>query len=61
MPDAAPPPDDFWSLLDEAEEAVERWPEWQRRYLVEPPLVSSDKTTKSDCADFDKNAAPASR
>lgn len=42
MPDTPPPQNDFWSLLEEAEETVERWPEWQRRYVV------ADKTTKSD-------------
>lgn len=23
---------DFWAVLDEAEEIVERWPAWQQRY-----------------------------
>lgn len=49
MPDAPPPPTDFWSLLAEAEETVERWPEWQRRYEVDMAGASlaGDKTTKS--------------
>lgn len=32
MPDPASQPVDLWALLDEAEETVERWPEWQQRY-----------------------------
>lgn len=50
MPDATPPPSDFWSLLEEAEETVVRWPEWQQRYEVDVygGLVVGDKTTKSD-------------
>ena len=23
---------DFWDVLDEAEQTVERWPTWQQRY-----------------------------
>jgi hypothetical protein len=23
---------DFWATLDDAEETVESWPDWQRRY-----------------------------
>jgi hypothetical protein len=27
-----PQPIDLWSVLDEAEQTVEHWPEWQQRY-----------------------------
>jgi hypothetical protein len=27
-----PQPVDLWSVLEEAEETVDRWPEWQQRY-----------------------------
>lgn len=32
MVEEATLPVDFWSVLDEAQETVEAWPEWQRRY-----------------------------
>ncbi|HJW94787.1 MAG TPA: hypothetical protein VJ901_14310 [Thermoanaerobaculia bacterium] len=31
MANGAPYAMDFWDVLDEAEEIVERWPSWQRR------------------------------
>lgn len=50
MPDAPPPQDDFWSLLDEAEETVRTWPEWQRRYELAVFAAASplEKTPQSD-------------
>ena len=32
MAGEAPQAGDFWELLDEAEQTVERWPDWQQRY-----------------------------
>jgi hypothetical protein len=31
MTNGASRPIDFWDVLDEAEETVERWPAWQQR------------------------------
>jgi hypothetical protein len=31
MAEDAPPPIDFWTVLDEAESTVETWPDWQQR------------------------------
>ncbi|HEY0160723.1 MAG TPA: hypothetical protein VGF28_25785 [Thermoanaerobaculia bacterium] len=28
----APQPVDLWSVLEEAEETVDAWPEWQQQY-----------------------------
>jgi hypothetical protein len=28
-------PVDWWGVLEEAEETVEQWPEWQRQYEVD--------------------------
>jgi hypothetical protein len=35
---------DFWEVLDEAEQMVDAWPEWQRRY---------DADVYSERAEFD--------
>ena len=32
MSDEAPDTVDLWDVLDEADEAVRRWPAWQQRY-----------------------------
>ena len=46
MANGAPEAIDFWDVLDEAEEAVERWPSWQQRVegdvFYEEDVVSPD-------------------
>ena len=32
MADEAPQSVDFWSELEEAQQTVEQWPDWQQRY-----------------------------
>jgi hypothetical protein len=42
MAEEASPPVDFWSVLEDAKETVEKWPDWQQRYEAdtshEPPV-----------------------
>ncbi|MDQ3282830.1 MAG: hypothetical protein M3Q69_15620 [Acidobacteriota bacterium] len=39
----------FWDVLDEAEEAVERWPWWKQRYKAD---LASTGDSSMDFDDF---------
>jgi len=45
MADEAPQSVDFWSELEEAQQTVEQWPDWQQRYDAD---VHSESPTPID-------------